>query len=61
MRGSLRPDVFAAMLCTLIPALLALALRIHARVSRKVKLWYDDYLAIAALVCISPRKTHEVC
>ena len=50
MHGSLKPDILASIFITLVPACLALGLRLQARYPRTAKFWYDDYLAIFAMV-----------
>lgn len=50
--AGLQPDIYAAISITWIIAFLALSMRIKARGMMKTKLWFDDYFAIVALVCI---------
>lgn len=50
--AGLQPDIYAAISITWIIAFLALLMRIKARGMMKTKLWFDDYFAIVALVCI---------
>ncbi|KAM5344331.1 hypothetical protein ACJ41O_012868 [Fusarium nematophilum] len=48
--AGLRPNIYAAICITLFVAVLALVLRLKARSMTKMRLWFDDYLAMSALV-----------
>ncbi|KAH6983707.1 integral membrane protein [Ilyonectria destructans] len=50
MGESLLPNVYVCISINLFLALLVLGLRLYARILKKVQLWYDDYLAILALM-----------
>ncbi|KAF7560213.1 hypothetical protein G7046_g3921 [Stylonectria norvegica] len=54
MGQSIRPDVYASVLITLIPAILCFGLRFYARRVKKVPLWYDDWLAVVGLFVAKP-------
>lgn len=57
MTESQQPSVYTSILITLVPALLVVALRFYPARLRKVTLWWDDYLAVIALVRLAPSAT----
>ena len=48
--GNLQPDIYAAVIITLILAVTAVALRFIARRLVKASIWLDDWLTLVALV-----------
>lgn len=52
MAESIQYGVYASILATLIPSSIILCLRFVARKLKRVSLWWDDYLAVLALVCL---------
>lgn len=49
--GDLRPNIYAALIITLVLAVAAVALRFLARRLVKIPLWLDDWLTLVSLVC----------
>lgn len=50
MRQSIRPDIYASILVTLVPAVISFGLRFYARRIKHVSLWWDDHLAVVGFV-----------
>lgn len=50
MTASQQPSVYTSVIITLVPAILAVVLRFYPARLRKVSLWWDDHLAVFALV-----------
>ncbi|OAQ57564.1 hypothetical protein VFPPC_12360 [Pochonia chlamydosporia 170] len=50
MTESLQPRIYTSLITILVPALLLVCLRFYARRLKRVKLWWDDYLAVLSLV-----------
>jgi hypothetical protein len=43
--------VYTSIIITLVPAILTVALRFYPKRIRKIKPWWDDWIALFALVC----------
>lgn len=53
MNANIR-HTYQAIFLTFVPATVTLSLRLWGRWTKKVRWWYDDYLAIAAWVSLMP-------
>lgn len=53
MLQSMRPGIYAAILVTLVPAVICFLLRFYARRIKHVSLWWDDHLAVVGFVGFS--------
>lgn len=51
MTASRVTSVYTSIIITLVPAILTVALRFYPKRIRKIKPWWDDWIALFALVC----------
>jgi hypothetical protein len=54
LSGNLQPNLYTAVIVTLILAIIAVALRFFARRLVHTSMWLDDWLTLVALVRYSP-------
>ena len=52
MASSRQGDVYAGVIAPLVPACIVICLRFYARRLRRNRVWWDDYLAVLALISV---------